>query len=412
MLTKVLEVELTEAIEEISLDDKYLRCRILVRHDKVPLGWITFSTKNKKTFSGDDLTEIIKKQLGQSIVNHFLNKNIQSDPGSVVSAPVSVVVCTRNRTDYLKHCLQALLQLNYPVFEIIVVDNAPVDDETKNMVASLPVLYVREDRPGLDWARNRGIKEAKYSLVAFTDDDAKVDAFWLYAINQAFLNPSIMAVSGLVAPAELETSAQHIFELGYGGMGHGYSRKYFSRKQISNQRLLQASSFGIGANMAFRKEVFEKVGYFDVAFDVGTPTNGGGDVEMFFRLVNSGYTMQYEPSMLIWHTHRRDMKALEKQIRDNGRSIGCFLTHLYWYKQVRRITILKFFLVSWLWKWNLKNFIKPRKHLPRRFSLFELQGLITSPFAYRASRKIAARYKGQEEPLHFASSKSEKIVAY
>jgi cellulose synthase/poly-beta-1,6-N-acetylglucosamine synthase-like glycosyltransferase len=283
--------------------------------------------------------------------------------------------------------------MRYPVYEIIIVDNAPLNDDTKTLVAELPVRYIREKRLGLNWARNRGIQEARYPIVAFTDDDAKVDEHWLYAINNAFRDENVKAVSGMVGPAELNTKAQRMFELGYGGMGHGFDKKYFNRVLISNGRQLWASSFGIGANMAFRKEVFDKIGQFDVAFDVGTPSRGGGDVEMFFRLVNSGYTMLYDPAMLIWHMHRKSMEALWRQVEDNGKSTGCFLIHVFRQKKVRRLSVLRFLVVEWLWKWNIHNLLKKKKHFSRKISLCELRGLIGSPYAYWLSQKKARQVR-------------------
>ena len=64
---------------------------------------------------------------------------------------------------------------------------------------------MRENRPGLDWARNRGIAEARHDIIAFTDDDVRVDRAWLRAIGNAFLDPEIMGVTGFIAPAELES---------------------------------------------------------------------------------------------------------------------------------------------------------------------------------------------------------------
>lgn len=133
---------------------------------------------------------------------------------------VTVVVCTRDRTNDLAMCLEALLQLDYPYLDFLVVDNAPTTNATQQLVAEKfpQVRYVCEPRPGLDWARNRAIVEAKGEIIAYTDDDVIVDAGWVKALVQPFLeDASVMAVTGLVAPYELETSAQIMFEM-YGGL--------------------------------------------------------------------------------------------------------------------------------------------------------------------------------------------------
>jgi glycosyltransferase involved in cell wall biosynthesis len=395
MPTQILELDIA-AITPILFEEAYDRYRALVRSQKQPVGWINFQTNKTGSISPRQIQQKIKVQMGYSVVPPALvhafalpEKNVIPEEG------ISIVVCTRNRTAQLSTCLNTLLALDYSNYEIIIVDNAPSDNATHDITAALPVRYVREDRPGLDWARNRGIKEARYDIIAFTDDDVRVDPYWLQSIAKTFFNKEVMGASGYVAPAELETKPQQVFELQYGGMGHGFKRRVLSKKTLSTKQLLWASNFGIGANMAFRKEVFQKIGDFDTALDVGTPSHGGGDVEMFHRLVRKGHLFVYEPSMLIWHYHRRDEKALRKQIFDNGRSFGCYLIDCFLKKTINRVSIVKFFVVDWLWKWNLKNLLGRRTKIPRELSAMELYGMLTSPFAYwktkAHNRKISRR---------------------
>jgi len=209
----------------------------------------------------------------------------------------------------------------------------------------------------------------------------------LQAINQVFSNPEVMGTSGYVAAAELQTSAQHIFELNYGGMGHGFRRRYLKKEALNEKQLLWASNFGIGANMAFRKQIFQKIGGFDTALDVGTPSDGGGDVEMFHRLVIKGYLFVYEPSLLVWHFHRREYNGLRKQIFDNGRSFGCYLIDCFRKRTVSRFSIIEFLLVEWFYNWNLKNVIARHGKVPRPLALMELYGMFTSPFAYFKTKR-------------------------
>ncbi len=383
MTTKILELDLANLISVIAFEEAYPHYRVLIRSNKKPLGWIAFAKNENAGITPEEIIQKIKEQMGNALVDQMLACPVALE--NVHSAPaegISVVVCTRNRTVQLATCLHTLLALAYPLYEIIVIDNAPSDNHTRELVSNLPVKYVCEPQPGLNRARNRGLAEARYSVVAFTDDDVRVDAFWLQAVAGIFANKEVMGASGYVAPAELETTAQHLFELSYGGMGHGFKRRNFKKSELTPRQLLWASSFGIGANMAFRTEVFETIGFFDTALDVGTPSHGGGDVEMFHRLVNKGHFFVYEPSMLIWHHHRRENKALQKQIMDNGRSFGCYLLDCFNKKTVRRTSIVAFFFVDWLLKWNLKNLFSPHTKVLKRFSLMELCGLLTSPLAY------------------------------
>lgn len=401
MATKILELDIA-AITPILFEEAYDHYRVLVRSQKQPVGWINFHKNKTGSISPRQIQQKIKAQMGYSVLQQALVRSFALSKETVIPQEgISIVVCTRNRTTQLSTCLNTLLRLEYTNYEIIIVDNAPSDNTTYDLATKLPVRYVRENRPGLDWARNRGIKEAKYAIIAFTDDDVRVDPYWLQSIAKTFFNKEVMGASGYVAPAELETKSQQVFELPYGGMGHGFKRRVLSKKTLSTKQLLWASNFGIGANMAFRKEVFEKIGGFDTALDVGTPSHGGGDVEMFHRLVRTGHLFVYEPSMLIWHYHRREAKALRRQIFDNGRSFGCYLIDCFLKETISRVSIVKFFVVDWLWKWNVKNLLGRRTKIPRELSAMELYGMLTSPFAYwktkAHNRKISRRYPPGED---------------
>jgi glycosyltransferase involved in cell wall biosynthesis len=400
MPVKVIELECTEPIKTLWGVEGYDCLQILIRYRRRPIGWVYIShPKHQPAISADCLQREVYKQLGWDLVQTFINQSLSLAPHAGTNKaslkPISVVVCSRDRSNQLAHCLQALLKLDYPNYEIIVVDNAPSNDATAKLVAALPVRYVLENKPGLNWARNRGIAEAQHELVAFTDDDAQVDRFWLRAIAADFIDPSIMAVTGLTCPAELETPSQTLFEWGYGGMGHGFQRRTIRRDEISEKSLLWASGYGVGANMSFRKEVFAQIGLFDVALDVGTPSRGGGDVEMFHRLVAQGYHLVYEPEMLVWHTHRRSFSLLSQQIYNNGRSFGCYLLTCARHRSVKRSLILQFLLLDWLGQWILKRLIRPG-NFPRRLVFTELFGMLGSAFAYKAAqlkaRQLADSY--------------------
>ena len=390
MAIKILEVDLYDGLKDIPVEPGYEFYRILVRICRQPVGWIKIPASADNLISVNKLNAAIANQISWHIIHKsfsllFQHRHTNPHP----SAPISLVVCTRNRSVQLANCLQSLLAIDYPNYEIIIVDNAPDNDETYKLATSMNVRYVCEKRPGLDWARNRGIQEASHDIVAFTDDDVNVDRYWLQAINKAFSNPQVMAVTGYVAPAELETDAQIIFELSYGGMGHGFYRRVVNKKLISHTQLIRASNFGIGANMSFRRNIFSKIGVFDTALDVGTPSSGGGDIEMLHRLVAMGHTLIYEPAALVWHTHRRNLEALKKQILFNGISYGCYLITCIRNRTAKRSTVIKFFLFDWFYKWALRNLL--RSKIPKSFAAMEIYGMMKSPRAYKKSQSHAKK---------------------
>lgn len=377
----IAEFELTSPLQSLTVPEGYSICQILIRREGKPLGWISVTINDSCIPIGTLLNET-QKQLGVELLHTVMQQQYQQ--ASEELPPVSVIVCTRDRTGNLKTCLQHLLAIDYPKFEIVVVDNAPSDDQTYELAKRLPVKYVREEKPGLNNARNRGIKESIYDIVAFTDDDVRVDAGWLRAVAANFCNEEVMAVTGYVAPARLDTEAEQLFELRYGGMGHGFWKRHFSRQNITAVQLLWASGMGVGANMAYRKNIFQVIGDFDPALDVGTPTRGGGDIEMFHRVVSNNHLLIYDPSALVWHQHRKDMASLRRQVSDNGRGFGAYLITALAHKRVSLLTWLLFISREWFMKWVVRNLVKRR--IPPYLLLSETIGFLQSGFAFLKSR--------------------------
>ena len=226
----------------------------------------------------------------------------------------TVVVCTRDRPEELRLCLTSLPQQTKSPAQIVVVDNAPRDDLTRNVALAAGADYVREDRPGLDIARNAGAKRAVGEIVAYTDDDVHLHPRWLERLVRAFDRPEIAAVTGLVLPAELETAAQRHFETHW-SFGRGYRSIDFGPAFFAVDRAggCPAWEIGAGASMAFRREIFTKLGYFDERLDVGA-AGCSGDSEYWHRILSHGWACRYDPSAVAFHFHRRDFAGLSSQI--------------------------------------------------------------------------------------------------
>ena len=228
---------------------------------------------------------------------------------------VSIIICTRNRAGFLRKCLKHLQLQRCRPAEIIVVDNAPSNNDTENVVREFEgVRYVREERPGLDVARNRGALEAKSSIVAYLDDDTIPDVYWTYRIFETFRDPSLAAMTGLVIAASLSTEAEVIFEK-YWPFNRGYISKQYDHHFFS--ATLDAGppvwEIGAGANMAFRKTIFEEVGYFDERLDAGA-AGCNGDSELWYRILAYGFTIRYEPKAIVQHHHRNSIQELKRQL--------------------------------------------------------------------------------------------------
>ncbi|MBA3555788.1 MAG: glycosyltransferase family 2 protein, partial [Gemmatimonadales bacterium] len=299
---RVVDLELTVPVGTLTGLERYVELQALVRRHGVPLGWMALPVTGG---------EVSREAIQAAVDARWMRS---SGPERVAPAPlpsVTVAVCTRDRPDDLARCLDALVRLDLPAVELLVVDNAPTNDRGERVVRGRHprVRYVREPEPGLDHARNRAIVEATGEILAFTDDDVVVDPAWARALAEAFAgDPEVVAVTGLVVPWELETDAQVLFER-YRSFARGFVPGRVKMDPSTGSmgwRYGNTGRFGTGANMAFRREVFGRVGPFDPALGPGTISRGGDDLEMLFRLLKAGGALRYEPRAVVRHRHRRE----------------------------------------------------------------------------------------------------------
>jgi Glycosyl transferase family 2 len=256
--------------------------------------------------------------------------------------PVTVVVCTMiGREEELRACLESLAALDYPQYEVLLVDNrppgAPRHPAWLDRAAHVRVL--REPRPGASAARNLGLAEATGEIVAFTDDDVVVDPGWLAAFARRFAaHPEEVCATGLVLPNDLETEAQAGLERFYGGFGQRRLDPVSHRLAAgggalaapvmlavgddgavtSTFLLLDFGKFGAGASMAFRAQALRAVGGFDLRLGPGTPTYAGEELCVFARLAWRRHAIAFVPSALVFHSHRRELESLRRQVHCYG----------------------------------------------------------------------------------------------
>jgi len=385
----------------------YVGASVLVRLNGIPIGCVDVPAC-RGILRADDLArrtiewlapENFREGARQSLLSSGIPAEwtlpVLSDDGAFGGMSATVAVCTRDRPDDLANCLAAILEMDYPGKDVLVVDNAPSTNATARLVQERfpEVRYVREDRPGLDNARNRAITESRGEIVAFTDDDVTVDKHWLAAIVAAFEeDPDAGAVTGLVAPLELEHEAQIVFEACW-GFGRGYLRRraVVPPGRAMTAKMLGTGSFGTGANMAYRRSLFADIGLFDPALDVGTMTNGGGDLEMFMRVLKSGWALVYEPAALVRHRHRRTMADLRRQMTDHGLGFRSYC------ERVRSVfpeersglrALKRWWWMQWAWARWRRSIWRPAL-TPRDLIEREIRGFWQGRGRYAAARAAA-----------------------
>ncbi|MGH8984324.1 MAG: glycosyltransferase family 2 protein [Acidimicrobiia bacterium] len=400
----MVDVDVTESLPAVTLSDTDSGLAVLVRRQGRPVGFFLTPVAPRAVVSPETLGVLVSARTGVKLLQEAIREELAGRTPPSVATTLTVAVCTRDRVENLAACLESLLKIrragrrDLPEIEILVVDNAPSGRESRHLVESLTdVRYVREPAAGLDFARNRAIAEARGEFLAFVDDDVVLDGGWLEGFGEALAeNPDAAAVTGLVLPYELATSAQVVFER-RGGFRRGFEKLRYSGSVMAGNSLYPcgAGIFGAGCNMVFRREVLVDLGGFDDALDTGRPLPGGGDLDMFYRVLRSGHALVYEPVMLAFHKHRRDYRALRRQYWTWGTGFGAFVHRSYRAdpEMRRRFTRL---VAWWLFK-QLADLVRsarrPDAQFPELGTVELLGGVAGLTYEYPLSKRRTERIR-------------------
>jgi len=393
MATAVLDIEFEQLPHEITGLERYHRALILIRFRGRPVGQTTLPVVRGR-IGGAELRDAVIDVAGWLLWEGWLHDFLEWDKIRLANSGLptaTVAICTRDRPQDVHRCLEALMRLPDDGQELLVIDNCPSTEATRRIVETYPrVHYVREDRPGLDVARNRALREARHEVVAFTDDDATPDRGWLRALLRNFEDQLVLCVTGLTMPLELETDAQEWHER-YSTFSRGFKRRVFDSTWHNP---MAAGHIGAGVNMAVRRSVLDLLGPFDEALDAGTRTLSGGDSEMFSRILSSGYRIVYEPHALSWHRHRRTWRELRQMFYGYG--VGVYAA---WTRSllIEHETAMFRPAMSWLFRTQLPRLIRSILRQPCAvtfdLTLAELRGCIAGPWHYLSSRRQLQKRK-------------------
>jgi GT2 family glycosyltransferase len=214
---------------------------------------------------------------------------------------VSVVVCTQNGEKTIGTCLESLSCLDYPRYEVVVVDDGSTD-RTAEIVAGFDVRLVRTENHGLSCARNTGIEVATGEIVAFTDDDAFPDRHWLRYLAHSFASTDHVGIGGPNLPPKTDSVVENAVAHAPGGPIHVLLPDGIAEHVP-------------GCNMAFRRQALESVGGFDPQFRVA-----GDDVDLCWRLQERGWTIGFNPGAVVLHRRRRSVRSYLKQQVEYGKA--------------------------------------------------------------------------------------------
>ncbi len=214
---------------------------------------------------------------------------------------VSVVVCTHNGGRTLPQCLERLRALDYPDYEVIVVDDGSSDGSAEIARAHGTTLVQTEHR-GLSFARNAGVARASGEIVAFLDDDAYPDADWLHYVAASLRANAHAGMGGPNIPPEEDGLVADCVAAAPGGPIHVL---------ISDREAEHVP----GCNMAFRKSALEEIGGFDERFRAA-----GDDVDVCWRLQEAGRTLGFSAGAVVMHRRRDSIRRYLKQQYGYGKA--------------------------------------------------------------------------------------------
>lgn len=254
---------------------------------------------------------------------------------------MTVVVPTRDRPDLLDGCLRSIRAVLRPEDELIVVDSASTVDCVQPVADAHGARYVRCDYAGASRARNAGWRASIHEVVAFVDDDVRVEADWTATIASAFgAEPTLAFLTGRIGKPPGEEPE--------------FPVALFVGPDAFEIDASTEGDVGHSANMAVLKGALEIVSGFDEALGAGAEFRAAEDKDLIERLIGAGMRGRYEPNMsavhLAWRT-RRDVLKLNWAY---GLGLGAWIAKLLRTDRMRAVRAIRITL----WTWGALDILK------------------------------------------------------
>ena len=307
---------------------------------------------------------------------------------------VTVVVCTAGaRPADLLRCLASLRCQTVPAAEILVVDNSRRSTVDAAAVTAYGARVIRQPLGGLDVARTAAAAAATGTAVAYIDDDCEAAPDWLEHIARAFADEDIACVTGRVLAANASLITATWFEARF-SFDRGTEPIHFHRTDVRPWFPVYPSHLGSGCNFAVRRETLRALDGFDAAIDMGTLVAGGGDLDFFARLIDSGFRAAYVPTALVRHHHRARRRSLVKQFFGYGATVTALCLKSALTRPGQRREAVRF-LRNYL-RWETARMaarVRRRDPLPLYLLVVEMCGHLWGPAGYLLGRLRTRGYR-------------------
>ncbi len=242
------------------------------------------------------------------------------NPVDIAMPPsVSVVVPTRNRPGHIGPCVDSILR-QPGNFELVVVDQSD-GDSTERLFAQRAdprLRYIHSATRGASTARNIGIGTTRAPIIAFTDDDCRVSPDWLARLLAIFAaDPEVAVVFGRVSLPE-------------GALARGFGAEFQPQRRVYQHCFPGPSvPWGIGANMAVRRSLVERIGAFDELLGPGAVFPAAEDTDFAIRALSGGFKIIHAGEVSVLHLGIREGAEASLLVRGYGVALGAaFAKHL------------------------------------------------------------------------------------
>jgi len=302
---------------------------------------------------------------------------------------ISILIASRNRPEQLMVCLESIENNKFKSYELVIGDQSSRNCSYKKILSKKnKVIYIRSTKIGKAKILNEMLGKARGEVITFTDDDCIVSKDWLRNVyNYLKLNPTIAGVYGKIL-AHKPSNNKNL---------------YCPSTVVRNNNIVTSDPYidvcgtlGIGNNMAFRRDVFNKVGNFKEWLGVGSISiNGAEDVELSFRLLKSGYSLAYNPKISVYHNRWLTKYAYEKLVL--GYTCGEIAFYSYYLLMGDKQMLFKLIIKCWDRFHHIINVALNNLRINKReLNLFEsfflfvmllyfiLRGLIIGMYAFAA----------------------------
>jgi len=230
---------------------------------------------------------------------------------------VSAVICTRNRSDKIGNAVESVLANTYPNFNLTIIDQS-TNGETETILRRIGehdgrIRYQRMSTSGLSRAYNLAITSTTGPIMAFTDDDCLVSSDWIEKIVTAFEEQRDGELMyGQVLPAYPEGGEEALTPL----------LRIDKRERLD--RVNGFRVFGMGANFAARRSLFERAGMFDEVLGGGGPLKSSQDFDLAYRAYRRNAAILLRPEVIVRHDGRREHEDWPALLRAYGFGDGAF----------------------------------------------------------------------------------------